>query len=277
MIKYWTPSELKTLRRLREGFLSGTAGNANYWRAVEDLALYDTTFAERIGWKWDGALRELTLRQWSPKSRHILDWGCGTGIASRRVLEWWPGQFRSLSLHDRSSAAMRFAAERAHRENPKLIVRMGEQMEPDTLLVLSHVINELPPRDLSRLMERAREAREIIWVEAGARDESRRLSEVRDRLLGDARGFVAVAPCTHQARCGMLTAKNEQHWCHHFAHPPSEIFQSASWHQFSLELGIDLRSLPYSFLVLQKSDELAPTAPDFSRVIGKPREFKGHD
>ncbi|MES2570607.1 MAG: small ribosomal subunit Rsm22 family protein, partial [Verrucomicrobiota bacterium] len=237
----------------------------------------DGTFAERIGWKWDAVLQELALRQWKPTSRHLLDWGCGTGVASRRVLERWPDQFQSLSLHDRSSAAVRFAADRARREHGKVTLQTGENVTADTLLVISHVINELPQRELDRLLSMACSAREVIWVEAGAHLESRRLSETRDRILSHRRGLVAVAPCTHQAGCGMLAPGNEQHWCHHFAQPPSEIFQSASWHQFSKEMGIDLRSLPYSFLVMERPRETEPTPPGFSRVIGKPREFKGHD
>ncbi len=276
MINHWTPAELKTLRRLREGFLNRTAGQANYWREPEDLALYDTTFAERIGWKWDAVLRELGARGWKPESRKVVDWGCGTGIASRRVLAEWP-QFSSLTLHDRTPAAARFAAERARRDHPEIKAGTGEAVDAGTLLVLSHVLNELPPRELSRLLDLVRQAGEVIWVEAGAREESRKLSEVRDALLARGPGFVAVAPCTHQATCGMLVPRNEQHWCHHFARPPSAVFQDARWHQFSLELGIDLRSLPFSFLVLQRPRESVPTPAGFSRVIGKPREYKGYD
>ncbi len=276
MIKHWTPAELATLHRLRDGFLSGTAGKSNYWRSIEDLALYDSTFAERIGWKWDGALRELTLRNWTPQSTRIVDWGCGTGIASRRVLDFYP-QFTALSFYDRAPAAARFAAERAQRENPGVEIGIGARVDAQTLLVISHVINELPEKELHALLSLAGHAGEIIWVEAGARDESRRLSAARDSLMERHPGLVAVAPCTHQATCGMLAIKNERHWCHHFAQPPSDIFQSARWHQFGQELGIDLRSLPYSFLVMERARAEPPTPPGFSRVIGQPREFKGHD
>ncbi len=274
MTRHFTEAEFKVLRRLREGFLTRTAGHSNYWRDPEDLALYDTTFAERIGWKWDAVLRELQTRGWQPRSRRIVDWGCGTGIATRRVLAHW-SQFSTVSFHDRAPAAARFAADRARADHPQIKTGTGEVVDADTLLLLSHVINELPPRELSRLLQLARSAGEILWVEAGARDESRRLSEVRDSLLPH--GFAAVAPCTHQAACGMLAAKNERHWCHHFAAPPSEVFQDARWHQFSAELGIDLRALPYSFLVLERPRDTAPTPPGFSRVIGEPREYKGYD
>ena len=273
MIKYWNHPELTALRRMRERFLAGTAGAQNYWRLAEDLALYDSTFAERIGWKWDAVLRELAARGWQPQSRQVLDWGCGSGVAGRRTLAEWP-QLSSLAVHDRSSLAMRFAAEKARAAFPNVtLVPAGSTLPPDTLLVLSHVISELPERELAALLDLARQAREIIWVEAGTHADSRRLIAVREALLGE---FAAVAPCTHQRACGMLTAKNAPHWCHHFAAPPPEIFQNARWMDFGREMGIDLRSLPYSFLVMERPRSTPPTPDGLAHMIGEPREGKGH-
>ena len=272
MIKHWTPQEYAALRRIRERFLNGTAGAGDYWRVASDVALYDSTFAERIGWKWDAVLGELLRREWRPRSTHLLDWGCGSGIANRRVLAEWP-QFSSAILHDRSRMARDYAAQRVRQEFPTVAVSDGPPVATrETLLLVSHVINELPPAELEGLVTLAREAGEVIWVEAGTHADSRRLIEVRERLLGD---FVAVAPCTHQARCGMLAAANAPHWCHHFATPPSAIFQDARWADFSRELGIDLRSLPYSFLVLSRPGAQPATPEGYSRIIGEPRESKG--
>ena len=82
-----------------------------------------------------------------------------------------------------------------------------------------------------------------------------------------------VAPCTHQQRCGILDEGNESHWCHHFAKPPSEIFQDGNWTRFAKMTGIDLRSLPLSFLVLDKRP--VPTLPPgATRLIGHPRVYK---
>jgi ribosomal protein RSM22 (predicted rRNA methylase) len=270
VINHFTPRDLATLRELRERFLAGTAGAADYWKSPEHLELYDATFAERIGWKWDAVLDELRLRNWQPRSTRILDWGCGTGVAHRRVLEMWP-QFSRLTLHDRSPQARLFAAARAQAAFPHLSVTWEPPaVDADTLLVVSHVINELPAAELDRLLHLARAAGEVIWVEAGTHLDSRRLIEVRERLRPE---FTPVAPCTHSRPCGMLTTKNAPHWCHHFARPPSAIFQDARWAEFARELSIDLRSLPYSFLVLARSFH---HDPGWSRVIGEPREAKGY-
>jgi ribosomal protein RSM22 (predicted rRNA methylase) len=83
-----------------------------------------------------------------------------------------------------------------------------------------------------------------------------------------------VAPCAHRAACGLLASNNSAHWCHYFAAPPSSVFQDARWAEWGREMGIDLRSLPYSFLVLERAAASGPAG--FSRVIGEPREGKGH-
>jgi hypothetical protein len=269
-MKHWTATEIAALQRLRERFLTGTAGAADYWRSTEELALYDRSLGERIGWKWDAVLRELAMRGWRPSGSHVLDWGCGTGIASRRVLGCWP-QFTKLSVHDRSAQALRFAAEQVRGAFPTVKVQAEEEVGPGSLLLVSHVINELAPASLSRLLRLAANAADVIWVEAGTHADSRGLVEVREQML--ARGFQAIAPCTHQARCGMLAPENARHWCHHFAAPPPEAFQNARWAEFGRELNIDLRSLPYSFLVLSRRESTTP--PGFARVIGRARDATG--
>ena len=70
IMKQWRNEEIAILRRLRERFLSRTPG-ADYWHSQKELTLYDITFAERIGWKWDAVLRELSRRGWQPKSERL--------------------------------------------------------------------------------------------------------------------------------------------------------------------------------------------------------------
>jgi hypothetical protein len=71
----------------------------------------------------------------------------------------------------------------------------------------------------------------------------------------------------------MFSAGNERHWCHFFAPPPSEIFADSNWVKFGQRAGIDLRSLPYSFLALERTATTG-TPAGWSRVIGRPEHFK---
>ncbi|MCX7591003.1 MAG: small ribosomal subunit Rsm22 family protein [Kiritimatiellae bacterium] len=255
-------SELKTLRRLRTIFLKDTPAPRNYWTSEADLDAYDRTHAQRIGWKWDYVLNELKRRGWSPPSGDLLDWGCGTGIATRKFLEHFPEQ-RQVLLWDRSELATKFAARR--------LAKCGVEATPTpvlpsrvAILLLSHVlVEQSDPFGLPC------KATTVIIVEPGTHEASRRILVLRERLRHE---FDIAAPCPHRAECPLLRPENERHWCHQFAPVPSHVFQSRDWAIFARRTGIDLRSLPLSYLVLDKRSVKATSA----QAIGLARVYKGY-
>src|ERR1019366_5768463 len=270
----WEKVDRKTLERLRAAFLDGTAGARDYWRTESDLESYDQTFGQRIRWKWDYVLGELKRRCWTPPATEgeFVGWGCGSGVATRAFLEHF-GSDASATFHfwDRSPLAMEYAAHKAREVFADIKVWLEKPPERMSgTLLISHVLTELTDTQLDELLELAAHATVVIWVEPGTYDASRKLIAVRERLRN---GFQVVSPCTHQAACGMLTPENNRHWCHHFAPSPPEVFMDGSWARFAKIAGVDLRSLPLSFLVLDKR----PTPqPDEVRVIGRARVYKAH-
>lgn len=276
-MSFWTQGEARILARLREGFLKGSAGLADYWKGAEELSLYDRTFAQRIGWKWDAVLSELSLRGWTPPAQRLVDWGCGTGIASRRVLEHWRDHFEAVTLSDRSPQARAFALERVREVAAKGNVRVVAPEETDcegAVVLASHVLSELTQEQLWKALGQWKKAAALIWVESATHDNARRMvAEGREVFLEA--GWKAVAPCTFSGACPLLRDENERHWCHHFARVPSEVHQDQGWREISQRLNLDLRVLPYSFVVLEREPRQEPVS-GFSRVIGTAREFKGH-
>lgn len=270
----WEDIDWTALERMRAAFLQNTAGGADYWRSDSDLASYDATFAQRIGWKWDYVLAELKRRGWSPPEGELLDWGCGSGIAGRAFLDHFGEQaVCGLRLWDRSSMAVSYAIRRAQEKYPNLEIRAGSQSgAPPATLLISHVLTELTQPQTESLVELAATAECVLWVEPGTYEASLTLIAVRERLRGR---FNVVAPCTHPGRCGILAPENERHWCHHFASPPPEVFTDRNWSQFARMTGIDLRDLPLSFLVLDKRP-VASLPDGAGRVLGHPRIYKGH-
>lgn len=273
----WNTLDWEVLDRLRATFLSDARTAGPYWHTLTDLECYDLTYGERIGWKWDAVLAELQRRDWAPPDgATILDWGCGSGIAGRRVAARFSAQAARLVLHDHSSLAIDFAEHRARRLSAALAVERASyrflQETPIDLLVLSHVVNELDANDRAELSGLLDRATTVIWVEPGTHEVSRALVDWRERWL--AAGAHVVAPCTHRAACGLLAPGNERHWCHFFASPPPEIFANSGWVRFGQRAGIDLRSLPYSFLVLDRRPTALPTGA--SRILGEPRVYKGY-
>ncbi|MDD2763902.1 MAG: small ribosomal subunit Rsm22 family protein [Opitutaceae bacterium] len=276
----WEQLDWAALERLRGLFLSGGAAQGPYWTSPADLASYDFTYGERIGWKWDAVLQELALRGWKPRATAVLDWGCGGGVAGRRVARWLGrDRIAVLRVWDHSGLAVDFATDAARHDFPGIRV---EQVtpgflasdEPVGVLVISHVLTELPARELLALRSLAARAEVIIWVEPGTPEVSRALIEVREQLRNR---FHVIAPCTHQAVCDLLAPDNARHWCHHFAAPPPEIFSDSNWVRFGQRAGIDLRSLPYSFLALERRapGSAQESASGLSRVLGEPRVYKG--
>lgn len=272
----WDELDWPALDRLRDGFLHGAAAKGPYWQSASDLASYDFTYGERIGWKWDHVLRELRLRGWRPASRKVFDWGCGSGIAARRVISFFGAEhFDSLTVWDHSPAACDFAEAAATQAFPGLSVATATPgllaaANPIGLLVISHVLNELPPPALEALRALIARADEVIWVEPGTHQVSHALGALREQLVP---AFHVIAPCTHANACPVLAPGNERDWCHHFAPPPGEIFADPRWVKFGQRAGIDLRSLPYCFLTLDRN-RAATTPPGLSRILGRPEHFK---
>ena len=297
----WETLDWEILDRLRETFLSDAKSAGPYWHTITDLECYNLTYGERIGWKWDAVLAELQQRGWTPpavaaggeRSRTILDWGCGSGVAGRRVLDFFgPANFTALRVHDHSELSMDFAEHHGRKQYPQLDVsradlRFLRGSDPIGVLVLSHVLNELDEIARAELAELCARAQTILWVEPGTHEVSRTLGVWREKLR--ATGLQALAPCPHNAACGVLAAGNERHWCHFFASPPASLYADSDWVKFGQRAGIDLRSLPYSFLAMDRNvgpslDDARPGAdkphpyeePQLSRILGEPRHYKGY-
>lgn len=281
----WEELDWAALDRLRERFLRGPGNGGVYWETATDLANYDFTFGERIGWKWDHVLRELTMRGWKPRSREVFDWGCGSGVAARRVIGAFGGEhFASLTVWDHSPLACDFAEDAARQAFPQLNVAQATPnlLSADTpigLLIVSHVLNELASDTLAQLEKMIARSDAVLWVEPGTHEVSRQLGRIRDDLRAT---FRVVAPCTHALPCPMFAEGNERHWCHFFAPPPAEIFADSNWVKFGQRAGIDLRSLPYCFIAAERSGEATGSSPNetagqdagWSRVIGRVEHFK---
>ena len=288
------------LERLRALFLArDAAGQAPYWQNHDTLAAYDATYAERIGWKWDALLHELRLRRWAPPAGTVLvDFGCGSGVAGRRVLEaWGAAHFAGLALHDHSPEAVAYAAARARDAFPGLPARdfsglgksggsfqlpwdgppgrdsPGRTDATPFTLVVSHVLNELAPEPREALLALAARGAAVLWVEPGTHADGRALAAVRDRLRD---GHRIIAPCTHRENCPLFTETNAREWCHFFAEPPAGVQNSPDWVRFAQRAGVDLRSQAYACLVLE--NQTAPATevfgPDAARVLGRPEVFK---
>jgi len=267
----WENIDWNALERLRAGYLAGSAGDSDYWQSDSDLLSYDLTFAQRIGWKWDHALQMLSDSGWSPPGGGVADWGCGTGIAHRAFLRAFPQTHEQpFYLHDRSARAVHYAKNRLLQLHPAATAQQGLPTGAIGTLLISHTLTELSDTQLEPLLDLVSQAKCVLWVEPGTFDVSHRLIRIRDSLIPR---FHAVGPCPHSRPCGL--SGSTQDWCHFFAEPPPEVFTAPHWAVFGRITGIDVRSLPYSWLALDKRPPSVP-ADAISTLLGRPRILKAH-
>lgn len=264
----------KRIQKLRQSYLDAKGFLPDYWQDDELLLAYDETLAERIRWKWRAVIDVLPLPiEAFPKT--LVDWGCGTGGASREMLSLHPEHFERLILLDRSTRAVSFAARKVKAEQPKIkIDTKFSGVDEGFTLLISHVLSELPDEELRKLMPLVEKASVILWVEAGRPQESRKLSGIRSELTNSHR---FLAPCPHQDICGMLREGQEENWCHFKAPVPKEVHHSAFWRECAKQLGVDLRSLPVAYLFAQKkrdTDEIGTA--DELRILAGSRQYKGY-
>jgi SAM-dependent methyltransferase len=267
------------IQKMRQGFLDTEGHLPDYWHDERWLSAYDQTLAQRIRWKWQAVLDALTGKLSQVQGlTHVLDWGCGTGIATRSFLATGIMSKARVSLFDRSSGAMRFAAREIQKECPSAHVEAMKKLQPPEepfVLLVSHVLSELDESSYAELQELAASAALVIWVEPGRTLESRRLSQVRDEL---AAAYHILGPCHHQRPCGALQPERDKDWCHFFAPVPREVHQSAFWREFSKRMKVDLRSLPVSWLAVVRPQFYSGSLEhaDEALILGRPRVFKGY-
>lgn len=261
------------LAALRAVFLGEAEARADdYWSSEPLLVAYHRFFGGRIQSKWRSVLADVARRGFEG-AEEVVDWGSGTGVAALAYLETFGSGTKRVLLHDRSFLALRYAAGAVRAAAPSLDVETAPAPPSfrDRVVLLSHVVNELDGESKAELLEKLGDARAVLWVEPGTPASSAALVAVRERWRGT---FRIVAPCTHRDRCGMLAPENARHWCHFFAEPDPMVFRDAEWRKFSQTLHVDLRSLPTSYLALDRGH--AQTAPAPGRVIGRPRVSTGY-
>lgn len=270
------------LQNLRQIYVAGksttnpSAGVAVYWDSQTLLRDYHHTLGQRIKWKWSAILPELLAAKKLTPGPELIDFGCGTGIATLALLEQLPpSTIAKVHLYDHSTAALAFAKTAITSTHPQVTVlsyhRFADLPATADLLIASHVLTELAASERQRLTAIASRCQQALFVDAGTREVSQHLVTLRQAL--QLHGFNAVAPCPHSGPCPLEdTSTAAAHWCHQFAQAPREVFQSAYWQAFSRELKIDLRSLPLAYLLVTQGQQ--PTATADGIMLGRAKRGK---
>ncbi len=194
----------------------------------------------------------------------ILDFGSGPGTAS---LAWrlWGGKTSSHVLVDRVDEALDEAE-----------VLLGSDFERDSeippgpydLIFASNVFVEIESGgELEELLRQLDPSGYLVILEPAMERSTRRLMEVRDRLVSE--GWKIAAPCLGATRCPML--ERDDLWCH----------QDRGWSgpavisEVDKRTGLDnARSLRFSYLVVTKEGRALSELANW-RVVSNLHRGKG--
>jgi ribosomal protein RSM22 (predicted rRNA methylase) len=273
-----TSAEWSQMQELRQRFLTPPDQSLDYWQSQQILDLYDRTFARRILWKWQGILNEaaVPLSAILSRTQNIVDLGCGSGVAIEALLGFDASvRDKSLLLIDRSEIALRYATQKLKGMGVVKIQGKKRWDEPlpagDTLVIASHFVNELAISELPRLSQSLEKSLAFFFVEPGTKASSEKLGWLRHSLLDS---FSPLAPCPQEGACP-LAQGDKGDWCHQYFDPPSLVFQSAFWAEFSRKLQIDLRALPSSWLLAaRKNIANLSSDPGVLRILGRAKFTK---
>lgn len=202
--------------------------------------------------------------------RQIWDLGGGPGVLTLAASVRWPEA--RFTLTDLRGEALAWAESHLPGLGIPLTTRRQRLPElpegrPD-LVLLGHVLNELPEGDqvalLAALRERVAPRGAILILEPALRPQTRRLMALREELR--LAPWSLQAPCPCAGPCPMLAL--ERHWCvaeHPWAPPP--------WFRdLDAAAGLDRRHLTFAYLLAQRD---ADPPPPRARIVGLPPRQKG--
>jgi predicted nicotinamide N-methyase len=260
------PSWAPALRALSDRFNRIEGAPQGDYFAAENL---DAFFAHH-GWAQAHALAAVAAER--PEAfagkREVWDLGGGPGVLILAASALLPearfllADLRPEALHW-AEAHLRGLQFRAQ----KLRLPALPDGTPD-LVLLGHVVNELPPKEqealLAALRARLAPGGTILILEPALQRQTRRLMELREGFL--AAPWRIDAPCPCAGPCPMLALKGQ--WC------VAELdWAPPAWFRALDEAaGLDRRRLAFAYL-LARRDTPARTAA--ARIVGVPKKQKG--
>lgn len=222
--------------------------------------------------------------EWDPRS--LLDLGAGPGTAAWATLGTWDSieritcverEAELVALGRRLAAASGVAALEEATWRRESLERLGSVGEAD-LVVLAHVLSELPAGQRSRVLERAWSATAdtLVVVEPGTPAGFAVVDAARDALRGVLRSSSpggsadalrgtrgrTLAPCPHDEACPLV-----DDWCH-----LSERAERPAAQRRVKSASLPYEDVKFSYAVLTRADDARPAA---ARVIRAPRRSKG--
>lgn len=229
--------------------------------------LMPATYAQLYGAMKAAAER---IPSWAPET--MLDMGSGPGTALWAATTCWPS-LRDLTAWEREPALIALGRDFARAStNPALrstrwVQRMlqapVERGVRFDLVVLGHVLGEIPPDERSTVVTTAWRITRgmLLIVEPGTPVGFAVVRAARDQLLAD--GALTIAPCAHDRPCPLI-----DDWCHF----PQRL-RRPEFQRRARDAPSPWEDAKYSYAALAR---FPPERPVWGRVIREPTFNKAY-
>ncbi len=198
----------------------------------------------------------------------IFDFGSGLGAGSLPMLQNFKGSAHftensteAQSLHQQLLNELNLSGRFDWNSEQKFLNQLGSSSaHAGRTALFSYSLTEL-----DTLPKWALEMENLILIEPSARQDGRKLLQVRKNLLAE--GFRLWAPCPHQQACPLLE-NSKTDWCHDRIH-----FSLPSWFlEMEKHLPMKNQTLTFSYLLASRQ---APPAENRWRTVGDQQQEKG--
>ncbi len=230
--------------------------------------IFPATYAQLYGAM---AATKAQAPDWQPFS--LLDLGSGPGTALWAAVEQWPS-LTKLEAWEREASFITIgkklaqAAEQAAVRNcswqkldlRRRLPRIGQTYD---LVIIGHVLNELPEVDQARVVDYAWEhcSGVLLLVEPGTSAAFPAIKRTRERLL--ALGAHTLAPCPHDNSCPLV-----DDWCHF----PQRL-QRPKFQRRAKEAISQWEDCKFSYAAMAR---FAPAHAPWARIIRAPQVTKAY-
>ncbi len=269
LVRGISPQQLeRSSRALSDAYRTGGASASRAARATGDVAAYLVTRAPATyaaAADVLGLIRSLRT-DWRPGS--LLDLGAGPGMATWAAFESWPGigEVTLVEAEPAMASAGRTLAERGEpslRAATWVVAELGAAAPRADLVVVSYVLGELSEPARAGVVRDAWRSTidTLVIIEPGTTAGYRNVLLARDLATAD--GGSTLAPCPHDVPCPL----SDGDWCHFSVRLPR-----TRAHRRAKEAALGFEDEKFSYAVLCR----APHERDWSRVIRRPDQRKGH-
>ena len=197
----------------------------------------------------------------------LLDLGAGPGTATLAALEHFH-DLKDIRLVEPNAHLAGLSKHLCHHKSVDIsfeptTLALADLNNHADLVLLSYVLNEIPPGDLEKTLDRLWDATKqaLVIIEPGTPDGFNLILKIRAHLLKS--GARIAAPCPHDLTCPL---KDTSLWCH----MSTRIERSALHRKVKADASLGYEDEKFSYIVATRLPAARPSA----RVIGHPHGQK---